>query len=50
MKELVKPNANEVGENPELEYYCETRNTCDCTWNLGRSDNTSLDSDDDILF
>lgn len=42
MKELVKPNEVEK-DNPELDYYCETRNTCG--WG-----NSSLEEEEEILF
>jgi hypothetical protein len=49
MKELVKPNVEEQ-ENPELDYYCETRDSCSCSVFSRNNSNTSLEEDDEILF
>jgi hypothetical protein len=49
MKELIKPNLAEE-ENPELDYYCETRNKCSCSWGSNNDSNTSVDSEDEIVF
>jgi hypothetical protein len=50
MKELIKPNLAEEEENPELDYYCETRDSCSCSWLSRNNSNTSDDSDDEIVF
>lgn len=43
MEELVKPNEVE-NESQEMDYYCETKNSCN--W----GNNNSLEEEDEILF